>query len=820
MLTATVAGSCLTPAWAAEAGSGSGSGQEIRLAAAVPYDLDFIRKEAATAPAAAAPAVATFAGESRQRTIIVNEVEYGLATTGIANDRLFVASNLAAIAGLECGEIVMAGEDSLCNVSVRNFWTEGDRLYVVSNDKLSGGVVGPETAPELKPATLAFLNYDTNFVSNPSGGLAVYGTLAPSLRLKENAIDVEASYFQNLQSGSGAAALKSQITVNSFAFRREWFEERLRVSVGRTSGTGHGLVGGQQFDGISLTRFNSDDVGSVPTVGRRPISGFAQGEGVIQYRVGDKVYKQMPVRQGKYELSSDFLNDVPQGGRLEFVGLDGVARELSIPTDLSVSYAFYRPGDYSFDIQLGGMRTPNGHVPYANLGGRYGLLRDLTIDLGASATDKAFAVGGSLSMRLPSILGAVSLAGATSRAMGRGAGPFASTIDVNYANRFGSASFDVSHRQYFNGGYRGLGIEQASAFSSKITQTTRASVGLPVPFPGNDISLRVVAERSVYADASSDSRSIQVDISRSLGKLGSGSLLSRFGRDQYGKSYSSMMFNWVVPFGGRNGISLNLNSSKSAGAARDNRYGATFWGSAGGSYGMGGNYQISIDQDQRITADGAFRTRYGNFSASMTREAGENPFGNVGMRGALVLAGGGLIMTRSIADSLLVVRAKELAGSELFVPPDMEGRTRFNGAGYAVITDLPAYRRIGLSFDESGLPLGAEISVDQLSGSLRPYRGYLVDVPVKRLQPLRIYPNLPKDAWGRGSAIAGNSFAPIEVDGTLYFNAWPDVGIPLQVTWQSETGVHSCSIELPAPPLPVEGSSVFDLVELRDVECK
>lgn len=817
---ATVAGSCLTPAWATDAGSGSGSGQEVRLAVAVPYDLDFIRKSPASEAVAVAPTIATFMGESRQRSVIVNGVEYGMGITGIANDRLYMPSNLAAVAGLDCGEMVMAGEDSLCAVAVRNFWTEGDRLFVESGEKLAGGTVALETAPELKPATVAFLNYDTNFVSNPNGGLAVYGTLSPSLRIKENAIDVDASYFQNLTSGSDKTSVKSQITVNSFVFRREWFEERLRVSVGRTSGIGRGLMGGERFDGISLERFNSDDVGSVPTAGRRPITGFATGAGVIQYRVGDKVYKQLPVREGKYDISSEFLSDVPQGGRLEFVGLDGVARELSIPTDLSVSYAFYRPGDFSFNVQLGGLKTPQGHIPYGNLGGRYGLLRDLTLDLGVSATDRAFALGGSFSLRLPSILGAVSVAGATSRGWGKNPGPFASTIDANYFNRFGSVSFDVSHRQYFNGGYRGLGIEQAAVYSSSITQTTRAAVGLPVPFPGSDISLRVVAERSIYSNADLDNRSIQVDLSRSLGKLGSASLLGRYGRDQFGKTYSSAMLNWVVPLGGRNGFSVNLDTSKSEGGARENRYGATFWGSMGGSYGMGGNYQVSIDQDARISADGAYRTRFGNFNASLSREAGSRLFGNMGVRGALVMAGGGLIMTRPIADSLLVVRGKELAGSELFVPPDMEGRTRFNGAGYAVITDLPSYRRINLAFDESGLPLGTEISQETLSGSLRPYRAYVVDVPVKRLQPLRIYPNLPKEAWARGNATSGNSFAPIEVDGTLYFNAWPDVGVPLEVTWQSENGVQSCSIELPAPPLPTEGSTAFDLVELRDVECK
>ncbi len=268
---------------------------------------------------------------------------------------------------------------------------------------------------------------------------------------------------------------------------------------------------------------------------------------------------------------------------------------------------------------------------------------------------------------------------------------------------------------------------------------------MPVPFPGNDISLRVVAERSIYSDAPTDNRSIQVDLSRSLGKLGSLSLLGRYGRDQFGKSYSSMMANWVVPLGGRNGISMNLDTSKSEGAARENRYGATFWGSMGGSYGMGGNYQVSIDQDARINADGAYRTRFGNFNASLTREAGSRLFGNMGARGALVMAGGGLIVTRPIADSLLVVRGKELAGSELFVPPDMEGRTRFNGAGYAVVTDLPAYRRINLAFDESGLPWARRFAwnAQRLAAALSCLSGRCPD------QAFAAAADLPESAEGR-----------------------------------------------------------------------
>ncbi len=807
-------------AWANNSVDAEAGAEGTQVAVAVPYDLDFIRKPSGGEHSQNTLKLTPFRGDSRNRTIIVNGVEYGAGTTGIVNDKLYISTNLVAIAGLECGEVLQADDASICAVGARNFWTDGDRLFVESGESKGAVHSGPEPAPELAPSTVAFLNYDTNFVANPNGAVALFGSLQPGLRFKENAFDMQATYFQPVNTDVGASSSsRSQITVNSFAYRREWFEKRLRLIAGRTQSPGRGLMGGQQFDGVSLERFNSDDVGSVPTSGPRPITGFAQGPGVVQYRVGDKVYKQIPVREGKFEIGGELLAEVPRGGRLEFVGLDGVARELSMPTDINAQYSFYRRGDYSFDVQLGRLKSLEGDRPFGSIGGRYGLSREVTVDLGLSSTDKAFALGGTVSMRLPGALGSMSLAGATSRGWS-GGGSFASTVDANYFNRIGPLSVDLSHRQYFNGGYRGLGVTANILVNSGITQSTRASVGTTLPFPGNDISARVVAERSVYNDAASDSRNIQVDLSRSFGKLGSGALVGRFGRDQYGKSYSSLMLNWVIPLGGRYGVSLNGNSTKSDGGARDNRYSATFWGSSGGAYGSGTNYQVSIDQDRRIAADGSMRGRLGSLTASFSRNPGENLFGSVGMRGGLVLAGGGLIATRSVSDSLLVVRAKELAGSELFVAPEMEGRTRFNGAGFGVITDLPSYRKVNFSFDQSKLPLGMEISQDQLSGSLRPYRGYVVDVPVKRLQPLRLFPKIPKDAFGRGNALSGSSFAPIELDGSLYFNSWPEPGLPLELTWQSEQGVFSCVIELPPQPEAKADGSVFDLIELRDVECK
>jgi hypothetical protein len=748
----------------------------------------------------------------------VGGVDYGTGETGIVDDRLYVASNLATIAGLSCGEVRQAGDVSLCAVGARKFWTEGDRLFVEPVIVPGSDDTGPRPAPELTPAKLAFLNYDLSLVSNPDGSTAMFGSLHPAIRLKENAFDIDATLYQRLAGTSRQAQPGTKIALGAFAYRREWFEKRLRLLAGRAQSPTHGIGGGEAFDGISLERFNADGVGSTRTAGVRPITGFAVGAGVLQYRVGDKVYKQIPVREGKYAIDSEFLNEVPRGGRLEFVGLDGLPHEVAMPSTLSTAFAFYRPGDYSFDVQLGRLNTTGGGRPYASFGGNYGLARDIALELGIGTTDRAVSLTGTVNWRMPGPLGVLRAAGATARNW-NGTGAQGASLEANYSNHFGRFSVDLSHRRNFSGGYSGLSQMQARLPTSDLIDSSRAAVSFSIPIPGDDISVRMLAERSRSASANQDSQAVQLDLGRSFGRLGSAYLLGRMGRDQSGKAYTSIMANWTVPLGRRNGATLNYAANKSEGQATDNRYSGTFWGSSSGAYGLGGDYQLSVDQDLRIAADGNFRSGVGTFSGSLSRQRGERPFGSVAMRGALVFAQGDLAATRTIANSLLVLRAKELRGSNIFVPPDLEGRSRFDGSGTGVLTDLAAYREFNLSFDQSGLPLGAEITKTGLSGSVRPYRGYVVNIPVRQLRPVRVYPAIPQDAYARGNAFAGDSFAPIEVDGSVYFNSWPERGVPVVLNWLNETGAHRCAIDFPAAPERPSGGGGFEITVLRDLPC-
>ncbi|MEN9683179.1 MAG: hypothetical protein RLZZ427_930 [Pseudomonadota bacterium] len=774
-------------------------------------------------PPISAPAAA-FTGVVSQRSLLVGGVDFGTGASGIEGDRLYLASNLAAIAGLECGEERQAGDVSLCAVSTRKFWTEGNRLFVQPPIVVDAEAPGLRPAPELPPARLGFVNYDFSTSINPDGSSALFGSLHPALRLRENAIDADVTIYQRLLGSGRSTQSGTKVDLSGLSYRREWFEQRLRAVAGRTQSPGHGLGGGEAFDGISLTRFNSDELGSVPTSGARPITGFAAGPGVLQYRVGDKVYKQIPIREGKYSIDSAFLSEVPHGGRLEFVGLDGQAREVAIPSLLTSNFSIYRPGDYSFDVQLGRLNGAGGGRPYASFGGIYGLSHDIGVELGLGSTDRGISLSGALNLRLPGDFGSLRGAGATSRKW-NGSGRNGASIEVDYNNRFGPFSLDFSHRRNFRGGYIGLGQEQIAATGSQTGQTsqlidnTRGSVGVSIPFPGDDISVRVQGERARYAGAKDDSRALQVDIGRNFGRLGSGFLLGRTGHDQTGQGYTSIMANWTVPLGGRLGASANYSTTRGQNSSSGDRYGATLWGSTAGGYGLGSDYQISLDQDLRIAANGNWRGRLGSISGSLTRERGERPYGTLGLRGAAVLAGGDLAFTRSISNSLLVLKAKELGGANIYVPPDLEGRSRFDGAGNGVLSDLPPYREFNLAFDQSTLPLGMEISKTGLSGSVRPYRGYIVPIPVRQLRPVRAYPAIPADAFSRGNAILGDTFAPIEVDGSIYFNAWPDPELPVELSWQNETGDHSCTIHFPpAPVLPAEGGG-FDITVLRDLPC-
>ena len=606
-------------AWA-DTGSATAAGASGGAGVFVPYSMDFISNSGSGLGPAQGDGLPAFLGETQQRIVVVNGVEFGFAEIGIYDDKLHLQSNLAAVAGLECGDLFQARSGSVCQISARNFWLEGDRVFIQVDDGGSESASSIEAAPELKPASLGFVNYDVNVTSNPDGSSAMYGSLQPGLRLRENAFDMQGSFFQTLSSGTAQAGAQNRLSINSFAYRREWFERRIRMIAGRTNSPSHGLMGGEQFDGISFQRFNSDDVGSVPSAGLRPITGFAESPGVVQYRIGEKVYKQVPVREGRYEISGDFLSDVPQGGRLEYVGLDGMARELSIPNNLSAQAAFYRPGDYSFDIQVGRLNGVDSFKPYAAFGGRYGISRELSADFGLSLTDEAFAVGGTINARLPGNLGVTNIAAATSRRWSGLNAKFATTIDFGYFNRFGNLSFDVSHRHFFGGGYRGLGQSVDLAIGSGVTQTTRASFGLPVPLGGKDVSLRFAAERSRFRDAPRESIGLQADLSRNFGRLGTLSVSGRYGHDQTGQSYSSVALSWVLSLGGRWGIGANGSTSQSGNSPRDNRYGLNLWGSSGSSYGVGASYQIGIDQNERITADANWRGSRGALAASFSRD--------------------------------------------------------------------------------------------------------------------------------------------------------------------------------------------------------
>ena len=183
-------------AWANDSVDAGVEAEGTQVAVAVPYDLDFIRKPSGSEQSQNTLKLTPFRGDSRNRTIIVNGVEYGAGTTGIVNDKLYISTNLVAIAGLECGEVLQANDASICAVGARNFWTDGDRLFVESGESKGAVHSGPEPAPELAASNVAFLNYDTNFVANPNGAVALFGSLQPGLRIKENAFDMQATYFQ------------------------------------------------------------------------------------------------------------------------------------------------------------------------------------------------------------------------------------------------------------------------------------------------------------------------------------------------------------------------------------------------------------------------------------------------------------------------------------------------------------------------------------------------------------------------------------------------------------------------------------------------
>lgn len=762
------------------------------------------------------------------RQLVINEVSYGTAAVWINQQKLSIDATAVAEMGLKCEARRSVQNKEFCQIAVP-FTDDGNKLSVFAGEAafMPGTLAlrqrqAVPLVPEFEPGSLAFFGYDANLYRLSNGAVTLNGSLRPGLRLKENAFDASIFVSQTLQDsnplGFTGTNQRSYVKVTHFAYRREWFEKRLRLTVGRDQIEPRGLLNlFGNVDGVSLRRFNSDNQGNLITAGARPIDGFAPGPGILQYRVGDKIYGQLPIASGRFEIGRDFISQFPRGGELELVGLDGVARPIDYVENEALTLEIFGKGTYEYDLQLGRTSGYIGHAPLLSANGRYGLSSDVTVGGGIISTDKAGSVGVDISARFPGAWGAIGVAAVVGKKWDGADQRTKASLQAQYFNRFGPVSVDLYHKQQFGGGAESTFLQDVTPSRFRLEQTSRVGLGFKLP---GGFSSRFKAERFRYNNISTESRAVSLDIGKNFGKYGSGYLTGRIGKDQSGVVSKSVFLNWTASLGNRHGATISAGVSESGNANSNSNYRLSVFGSSGATTELGQQYDVSIDQDKRIAGNFGAQTPIGDFRLSAVRESGDLWSGSVNARGSVVLAGKDILLGRSIDSTVLVVRSPEIPGAKIFVKGYVDTRTELDGDGSALIPSLQPYRQTSFRADDKKLPLGMTLEKNNISGSVRPYRGYIVDIRARKSDPVRLFPLLPDAALVGGYIMFDDKYAPVEQDGSIYVE---DLGAVknglLTVLWADGGPGKRCEIDVTSIAAKETGNALV-MRDVRNIVCK
>ena len=613
---------------------------------------------------------------------------------------------------------------------------------------------------EYDPARLGYLNYGLNLVRDPYGSYDGTLLLRSGLRWNKHALDLSGIYGHD-----------SGFEPTEIAYSRNWFDQRVRLTAGRLTVPLRGLIGGVSMDGVGIARFNANDQGNaVLGAGARPVTGYLPAAGVLSYTVGETVYAQLPLEAGPFSISPGFTSGAPAGGRLQVVMVDGQTLDLNLPNASSQPLNLFQAGGWDFDAMLGVMRTPQSHrQPVLAMGGRYGMTDYTSIDASVIAYSGHWLLGASLDTLLPGQLGSLRMTGAYQQAGAVRAGARGG-YRLHYSKDFGSVSLRLDHQRQWRGGASAHALTAGCASQRcSDANTSTTTVAMSTPIEALNLSLSIRGSTTRREDRERET-AFETSLQGSAGRLGYWSLFGRFsiGRDH--RRQQSINLSWTVPLGDRGGAATLSYANQRKGGRRvgEDDYRLTWSGNVDGDWGSGNNYSLSMERDGDVTTRYQHRFRALDVALTMQRQRGQRLAGNVSAQGGLVVADGHLIASRTVEDTVVVLRAPELAGKEVFVGTTHKPVNRLNDDGYAVVPTLREYMENRVRIDDSQLDLNKEIPLNVMARAVHPYRGYVVDVQVTTRMPARLYFNIPIEARGRAYVSIGSEELPIEGDGSVF----------------------------------------------------
>lgn len=688
----------------------------------------------------------------------------------------------------------------------------------------------PGSTAEYPKADLGYLSYDAAF-GVFGGRPTVSASLEAGLRLGDNAFDVQGflstSYATSCPFGcvvprSAETVVTGQI--NTFAYRRHFFDEKLFLTVGRRNAPPDGELPGERIDGLSLVKQNLDANGALNLADVRRLSFYAPLGGVLSYRVADRIYYQKAIDPGLVSVDSSIFDRLPAGGITEVTFTDG--RKIVIParSSLQSRLLLYAPGTYSFDVSAG--TTPGLNEAYAPAlrgVGRIGVTSELTLGGGGELTSDFSRQSLDVSVKLPGHFGyAQAGAGGTQllHVLPGYAGP-RSGVSIEAEWQFGSNQLggDLLVRRNFGLGEPPTIVRPRDAVpacpvadpSFGLSPASAAPCG-PLASPGSRAliqsdPIRSQIRASLYAAARGVSLTVNAEVDtnlltpplRSVGLRLGGRLYrratwaifaqgSKFGPDRprfdLGLTFStplgrSVQANVSVENeGGQTSGDVQVSGARSIDLQNDLRY----------------NARVATDGRAALTVDRDFLGVSAGAAVIVGPVSGVAVAGT--LRGGIVFGDGHVVSVRQPGDSLLLLKAPGLPHAEVFDTSATYPKTRLDEAGYAVIANLAPYRSTTLRVSAAKAPIGTMVNGD-LIGSVQPGRGYEITLSTRRIHPIRIFFRLPSVGQGLDAyAVIGDAPAPVESDGSFYVEDSTRLTPHVIIVWSSGT----CLLTIPATP--------------------
>ncbi len=648
---------------------------------------------------------------------------------------------------------------------------------------------GADEASDLTPSRPGgFFNYDLAWQSRSGRGSG--GGLFELGLFNGWGSGTTTALWRDSPAGRRQVRLDSTWTLDRPQRMERW---RLGDSISRGGSWGRSV----RFGGVQW----STDFAVRPDFVPYPRPGLA-GEAVLPSTLDvylDNVHVwQSDVPPGPFELAN--LPVMSGQGEVRLVVEDLLGRQQVIEQSYHTSPQLLRPGLRDFSYELGAIREDyglaNAHYGRSMLVAtdRLGVRPDFTREWRAELTSQQQAVGAAGVWLVPPLqgihVGTLNFAAAASHSpAGRG-----TLLSLGLERRTRGISFSgqVQHasREFAQIGQR---ADQAPR------QRLVASLGIPLG--GRSLGLGFVRQTLWAGD---DHRLLSASYSMRLGRSAQLGLYAVRSNAANNRLHAGVILTMAVD--DRTTLSADVGRRRER-----TRY--SLQAQRNLPAGDGWGYRLQARDGGMFAVAASLRSPYADVVAEAVHTGGAMEH-RASVSGGVALAGGGLMLTRSLGGSFAVVQVADYAGVRVY--RDHQEVARTNARGLALVTDLRAYQKNPIEIEQADLPLEADVGALKLVLTPALRSGVVADFPVRsgRGASLRLLgPGGVPLPPGTPVRVDGDERTfPVGFDGRLFVNRIRD-GLRLSAEWNG----RRCGAHLPQEAI-AEGLSDLGNVVCEGVE--